>query len=514
MAKILGEEQENPGTTTDKPTNNDDGNESSINVNQSDDVIQILIEIDHVQYFLIKPDILTKSKEDTRKEIANGTMKVLLHPNNDNIVFTFDDYKDITYTSSPKFPVIKVYHNDYILGGIHEFYGLYIDVTIKKDILNKFEGILKAFTKYKISNKLKPIHKIPINNSLRAGPPDKIALIGMNLAGLLRKGTVKLSHGIRYTTQNVANGIQNGKAKLVTKVKPRDEPMEISENTQNRIKKAKMAASVGAKVTSAVVTGTIAAANALTNEVSSVIKETEFGKKLNDDPGPKTRAAKELIKSTLNGAFTIYDEVVGSTLHLVSETSHATADVLGKKYGDDMKEAAHNTADIIKDGAKSISNMSRVGVKAVAKRVTRDTTIECLSNEEELKEREKTKLKIDPMTGMSILVAANKMSDALDNNQKIKKQLRQEYIGIQNNESISNNNNNISNTQLLNMNHINESIKINNNDINNNNINNNNDNNEGLTFVNYNMNSLHSYDINESLPKKNNKSFEDSLDLD
>ena len=49
----------------------------------------------------------------------------------------------------------------------------------------------------------------------------------------------------------------------------------------------------------AVVTGAIATANALSNEVTDAVSKTKLGQKISSATGPKTKAAKEIVKSTV-----------------------------------------------------------------------------------------------------------------------------------------------------------------------------------------------------------------------
>ena len=67
----------------------------------------------------------------------------------------------------------------------------------------------------------------------------------------------------------------------------------------------------------------------------------ELGNKISNDPGPKTRATKELVKSTVTGVVTVYDELVNNTLSVVKESSNATANILQHKYGKEIEKQAY-----------------------------------------------------------------------------------------------------------------------------------------------------------------------------
>merc|ERR1719167_1223866 len=124
-------------------------------------------------------------------------------------------------------------------------------------------------------------------------------------------------------------GIHKSKRYLTAKLTPTEEPVVLSPKLQNGLSKAQLGGKAVVKVSGAVLTGAIAAANALSNEVSDAVADTSYGKRIAAESGPKAKAAKEIVKSTVAGVYTVYDEAVSSALHLVRESSHATAEVLG-----------------------------------------------------------------------------------------------------------------------------------------------------------------------------------------
>merc|ERR1712113_162220 len=147
--------------------------------------------------------------------------------------------------------------------------------------------------------------------------------------------------------------------------------------------------------------------------------------------GPKSEAAKEIVKSTVAGVYTVYDELVNSGLHLVQTSSHATAEVLGHKYGDEVHRAAESTADIVDSAASTVVNANMLGYKALAKRIVANTTVDVLSEETERKENQSSRIGLSPQSAVKGLMVVNEISSELDRNKEEKRRKRQEYVGVE-----------------------------------------------------------------------------------
>ena len=153
--------------------------------------------------------------------------------------------------------------------------------------------------------------------------------------------------------------------------------------------------------------------------------------RISAESGPKAEAAKEIVKSTVAGVYTVYDEAVSSALHLVREGSHATAEVLGHKYGDEVHRAATSTADIVDSAASTVVNVNKLGYKALAKRIAANTTVDVLSEEAERKENQSQRVALSPGTAVKGLVVANELASELERNKEEKRRKRQQYVGVE-----------------------------------------------------------------------------------
>eukprot|EP01084_Bolivina_argentea_P050400 92666_1 len=396
------------------------------------DKISILLELPRCQFFVIK--------NDQRKQLACGRLQIITdEPDHTELVFIFPDYPHITHTLciTTKRPTIKMCQSDYIfIKDAMDSFGLFIDTRSfqqnnNNHILPQFEQLITPYCHFKTSSKSFPIHKYPINEELTVGPPDKIAIAGMKLATLICKGSVLTAKGIRKATLMGTKSINKSKRFLKTKIKPNEEHTKISPKMQNGLAKAQIGGKAVVKVSGAVLTGAIAAANALSNEVTDAVSNTSVGQRLSAESGPKSKAAKEIVKSTVAGAYTVYDELVSSGLHLVQQSSHATAEVLGHKYGDEVHRAAESTADIVDSAANTVVNVNMLGYKALAKRIAANSTVDVLSDELERKDNQSKRVAVNPVHAMQGFVIVNNLSNELTQHKEENRKRRQEYVGIE-----------------------------------------------------------------------------------
>lgn len=122
---------------------------------------------------------------------------------------------------------------------------------------------------------------------------------------------------------------------------------------------------------------------------------------------------------------------MSSALHLVKEGSHATAEVLGHKYGDEVHRAAESTADIVDSAATTVVNANMMGYKALAKRIVANTTVDVLSEETERKENQSQRVALSPAVAVKGLIVASELTSELDKQKEEKRRKRQEFVGVE-----------------------------------------------------------------------------------
>jgi len=412
------------------------GERSSINRTASEQegkvevASELILEISNVAWFLLK--------NNQRKQLYSGNVKIITHPNSaDYLIFVFESLEDTskkyTYVLSKQCLVMKIFPRNYVFSGNDEFFGLIADWNTPHDVISSLETIIEEYSRLKVKsgeNACSLLEKYVENNELYCGPPDQIALIGLKLAEYIRLGTVKLVEGIRFVSEKSGTGLKAGGDKLKERIVPNEQPLKVSPTTQSSIAKAKLAGKTAATVSSALVTGAMVAANALSTQITASFNNSEMGQKISGVENPKMKAAKEVVKSTISGAVILLDETVNAGLHVVKEATNATADVVGHKYGTEVRVAAKDVGDIVNDTATAAANVNRLGVSALARRVAATTAVDVLSTEEERKNNQMSRVQIDPITGMQVLMVANQLDQMSQNQKNESVRKRQEYVGL------------------------------------------------------------------------------------
>jgi len=211
-----------------------------------------------------------------------------------------------------------------------------------------------------------------------------------------------------------------------------------------------MAGKAAATVSSALVTGAMVAANALSTQLSTSISNTEMGQRMAANENPKVKAAKEVVKSTIAGAVTLLDETVDTGLHVVKGATDATVDIVGHKYGSEVHAAAKDVGGIVSDTATAAANVNKLGVSALASRMAATTAVDVLSTEDERKMNQSSRVQLDPVTGMQVLMVANQLGQISHNQNAENKRQREQYIGLsENQQSQSQNERNGKNDDII-----------------------------------------------------------------
>ena len=162
--------------------------------NEAPPTVEVVFSAPRCQLFIIK--------NDHRKQLASGALRILTDlPQRSELVLTFVDYPAVTHTlcAASKRPTIKMCDCDYVLlVDSADSLGLFLDAAEQQK--RAFEQLIAAYCHFRVSSTSRPIHRYPIDESLTLGPPDQIALAGMQLAQAICRGSVAATKGIRRAT--------------------------------------------------------------------------------------------------------------------------------------------------------------------------------------------------------------------------------------------------------------------------------------------------------------------------
>ena len=184
-----------------------------------------------------------------------------------------------------------MYDRNYILSGMHEFYGLILEhndfaaTSIASassasssessmsmiEVIDRLETIFDNYGNLKIRSVQRPIiSSYTVDKKLYLGPPDRVAIAGEKMAELICNGTVRLVRGIRYGTRRLSSGIESSGSTLKSRIEPSDDPISVPTGVQSKLDKAKLVGTGVAKVSGALLTGALATKDAISQVLVNI----------------------------------------------------------------------------------------------------------------------------------------------------------------------------------------------------------------------------------------------------
>eukprot|EP01083_Nonionella_stella_P069702 186000_1 len=358
--------------------------------------VQVYTLHDHLRSFVVEGDLSVLSSS------LEGSEHVIL--------MVGDKFQ---YALGKSVPVMRVSQRNYVFPSDAQFFGIVLDIATTVHEIEVFDSILEQYSTLRVSrigDKSLPI------DEMEEKPPedDRVAEAGNSMAKYISRGSLKLSAGIAAAAVIGGKGIATGGTFLRTKIKPKDEPTKVSDKTKARLQQAKMVSGVVVNVSKAMVVGAVAAAGALSNSVSDAVEKTEMGKKFTTESTPRTDAAKNVVKSSVCGAMEIVVALEQAGLDLLKATTDTTSDVLGHRYGDEVKAASQDAGSVALALGQSKVAMSKVGLRAITTRAAREAAVDLVSSESDRSNRRAQQPGIDPAMGAGLAIAASQMARGYD----------------------------------------------------------------------------------------------------
>lgn len=381
---------------------------------------------------------LYRLRERKRWLLAEGALRVLLSmsTNDDGgegsdllaaghmLLMIGDNFQ---YALSKKLPAMRVADRNYVFPSDDQFFGVVLNPETTVEEIEVFETFLQEYAVFRISKYVDQSGSIEEMEESKDGElalvkhsPSRVADGGHKVAKAIGVGGTHLAKGIKTAAVFGGKGILSGSRFVRSKIKRRDEKTEVSDKTKKRIKAAKVASTGIVTVSKALVVGAVAAAGAISTGIANAASETSYGKKLSEQSGPKTEAAKHVVKNSVVAAVEIIVALEEAGLQLLKDTGTATADVLEHRYGEEVGEASKDVMGVAYDLGSAKIAMNKVGVKAMAKRAAAGATIDLASTAEEREEKEKGKpaggvlAGVNPMVGAGALMVSSQLAQQYD----------------------------------------------------------------------------------------------------
>lgn len=383
---------------------------------------------------------LYRLRERKRWLLAEGSLRVLLSISTNEggegsdgdalaaghmLLMIGDDFQ---YALSKKLPAMRVADRNYVFPSDDQFFGVVLNPETTVEEIEVLETFLQEYAVFRISKYVDQSGSIEemeeskddADGALVKHSPSRVADGGHKMAKVIEVGGTQLAKGIKSAAVFGGKGILSGSRFVRSKIKRREEQTEVSDKTKKRIRAAKVASTGIVTVSKALVVGAVAAAGAISSGIANAASETSYGKKLSEQSGPKTEAAKHVVKSGVIAAVEVIVALEEAGLQLLKDTGTATADVLEHRYGEEVGEASKGVMGVAYDLGSAKIAMNKVGVRAVAKRAAAGATIDLASTAEEREEKEKNKPAggvlggVNPMVGAGALMVSNQLAQQYD----------------------------------------------------------------------------------------------------
>ena len=247
-----------------------------------------------------------------------------------------------------------------------------------------FRLVLNDHTSFRVAAESQSILSLPDR-------PDRVVNAANSVAAGLGAGSVVVATNVIKGGRLVGQFITKSGEYLTTRLKPNQQPTAVSAETKAKLAKAKFLSGAACKVSKALVVGAMATTEALSNQLSSAIKETQVGKKLSSDPErPNERfdAAKHVGKSAIGAVLNVYQAIETAVFGVAHDAASATVTVVTHKYGDDAGAHTKEGLGVVGDVAVAAHSLKQIGVKSIAKKTAIKASQDVLTTSSERRAEE------------------------------------------------------------------------------------------------------------------------------
>lgn len=192
----------------------------------------------------------------------------------------------------------------------------------------------------------------------------------------------KTADMVKVAGATAADYISRGGGWLKQKVAPAKQPVKVSESTVQTVAAAKVGAEKAVQMSAlaADVVSKMAAsmAHAIVENVESQDSYQQLVARTHTPKPPSStmESAKLYAGSAIVGYQMLVEAMMDSSTLLVAASSEAAADVVEKRYGEEVGSVAHDVAEIAISVSKTSKNVSKLGYMPVAKMVVKESGME------------------------------------------------------------------------------------------------------------------------------------------
>lgn len=316
--------------------------------------------------------------EGSKTLVHEGTLQVLQSKLDGRDVYLLL-LGGVRFALRPEVPCLEMAARDFVFPTDEGTYGLVVSDSIDAEVLEVFSVLLQEHTSFRAAAAPQPIAALP-------DKPDRMVTVAHTAAAGLGTGSVVVATGIVKGGQMVGKVLVRGGHYLTTKLSRNAEASKVSQQSRDRLAKAQFVSGAACKVSKALVIGAVATTEMMAAQLHEAIKSTDIGKKLAGDadkPNPRLDAAKHVGKATLSAVLNIYTAIETAVFGVAQDAAAATVTVVQHKYGEELGAHTKSSLNVATEVVVAARDVSKLGVKAIAKKTMIKTTQHALTSDAE-----------------------------------------------------------------------------------------------------------------------------------
>eukprot|EP00759_Apiculatamorpha_spiralis_P057476 PhF_6_TR8670/c0_g1_i1/m.13562/K19366/SPG20; spartin len=232
-----------------------------------------------------------------------------------------------------------------------------------------FQGILQEHCNFRRKEVKETARSAPVttvNAEVTASSPEqKKSLSDKVTGGVLAAGALAVK-GLQVGSTLLAGAITSGSDKLVEKVPAREQPVQVSDETLQKLKTTRMMSKTAVTISATMAQTAVGVSMLLADQIANHVGKSEHAGKLHD---PRLEGAKKVGLAAVGVAAEVLTSVTAATKTILTCTADATAKLVEHRYGTSAGEAAREGLGIVGDGIEVSMNAESMAAKAIAKKV-------------------------------------------------------------------------------------------------------------------------------------------------
>mmetsp|Transcript_44951 Transcript_44951/g.83861 ORF Transcript_44951/g.83861 Transcript_44951/m.83861 type:complete len:282 (-) Transcript_44951:228-1073(-) len=207
---------------------------------------------------------------------------------------------------------------------------------------------------------------------------------GKYMADMLEWTSRSLGNGIVESALIVESGIQTGSKQFVANTSPAEHHAEVSEETLQRLQRARNTTSEGTAIALDLRQGVLEVTDHVASQVADVMTQATtahnraHGASSREPSNPKLEAFKTVALASVSAFDEVYKSVITAGTTVAQSSAAATTEMVGHKFGDKAAQATSDGLNSFGNVAQSAIALLSIGPRSIARRAAKSSAKECL----------------------------------------------------------------------------------------------------------------------------------------